>query len=246
MPFTGENRPGASFNKSKESAERFHAAAPPTAGAGFAGNLDVVIKDQNIAAIIVLLFVCVVLGVLSAVFTVQLYADMQKGTALKAQYLLLFLPLVELLCLAFLVRAILQRRKYGVSELRWASAAPPRVGSVFRGALFTTNDVPAQSEFVFSISCTRTKSSGSGKNRRSHSQTVFNQDSKVPAGGVRSRSGVPFEFNLPTTCEPSKREHNVQISWSLNVKAKTGGVDFGASFPIHVGGVGDNSADPDE
>lgn len=235
MPFIGDNRPGSSFQRSNESAQKFHTA--PQAGAhshNFGSYQGLVVKDSNLMGIIGILILSVILSVIALPLTGQFLSNLETGAGGAANYLMLLVPLGAFVSIIFLIRAIGRQKKYGRSELRFTQPGNPKIGESFKAALFATAEIKAEKEYVFELECKRTKWTGSGKQRSSTTRSLYKNSIRVPASSVNAKSGIPIEFRLPPESQPTQRERNLQVSWALQVHAATPGIDFKADFPITV------------
>ncbi len=75
--------------------------------------------------------------------------------------------------------------------------------------------------------------SGSGKNRSTHQDVLWQKSYRVALD--RSGPGIPIAFQVPYDCEPTDDgDSDNQRIWKLEVKAEVLGVDYHVEFEVPV------------
>lgn len=153
---------------------------------------------------------------------------------IKGNYVVLFVLLFPLVGLGLLIAAIkwtIRARKFRQVEFRMLSV-PGVIGGKLAGSVYFTSSSRTTSDYVFSLSCTKTVRSGTDNDTTTH--TLWQHIKKVPAIslGNAALSGIPVEFTIPSNCEATNE--NERIRWTLNACAEAPGVDFSADFEVPV------------
>ena len=160
---------------------------------------------------------------------------LQKGNRL-ALFGLLF-PLVGLGLAAWALYTVLQRRKYGQSVLQMA-AVPGVLGGELAGVVRTAAHIQPEAGFHVSLSCIQQTTSGSGDNRSTHAEILW-QDEQVIVRQLGQSdadpSAIPVLFAIPYNCRPTDDANSDnQTIWRLKVAAAVPGIDYAAAFDVPV------------
>lgn len=147
--------------------------------------------------------------------------------------LILLFPLVGSGLLAGAVYVTLKHLKYGISELRMAEF-PAVLGGALRGVIHIPRTLEPQDGFLLKFSCIEETVSGSGKNRKTHTKTLW-QDTRSlarPAQSGPDGTDIPVLFALPYDMPATGELGEAKIYWTLEVHAPTAGVDYSADFKV--------------
>jgi hypothetical protein len=156
-------------------------------------------------------------------------------------YFVLLFPAVGVLLLFVAIRGVVQQRKYGASTLLLRTI-PGVIGRTLEGDVDTRIETAPQGGFEVRLLCVRRSTTGHGKNRRTHSQTLWQDHVTVPPadlgrgpGGVR----IPVAFALPPSAVPTHdSDPEDAIDWRLVVNATMAGVDYSDLFEVPVFATG--------
>ena len=163
-----------------------------------------------------------------------------------AALLALVFPAVGLLLMAWAVRAFLRWRKFG-SAVFELSTNPGALGGHLEGQIHTNIRGALDEGFEVSLTCTRTVTTGSGDNRSSHDDVLWQDAVVVPRGALGLAAGgltVPVRFTIPMDAAPaSDPDADQPIHWKLSAEAEMTGVDFAAEFKVPV--FKTDASDPD-
>lgn len=145
-------------------------------------------------------------------------------------------PLVGLGLLFVAGRAIHRYRKFGRSTLL-LETIPGVIGGYLRGRVQTRTRLMATRAQV-TLRCIREITTGSGDNRSTREQILFEEKRDVDESGFHMGmygSEIPIAFRIPFDCEPSDDENpRDEILWRVGVTAEVPGVDFGVNFVVPV------------
>lgn len=148
--------------------------------------------------------------------------------------LILLFPLVGSGLLVGAVYATLQRRKYGRSELRLAQF-PAVLGGPLRGVVHVSKPIDAIEGYRLTVSCLEDTTTGSGKNRSTHTKTLW-QDTRslaLPAASGSEGTDIPVLFALPYNMpQTDERDSDHKTYWTLEVHAPVSGIDFKETFRV--------------
>lgn len=154
-------------------------------------------------------------------------------------FVLLF-PLVGILCVGVLIRALLRNSKFGRSELILESA-PVVVGGTLSGNILTgvQTRLTPRGGFQVQLLCLRQEIHRSGRDRQVNLNEIWTAEATVQGqrrADDRRLLAVPIEFEIPhdaTASSDSLMAEN-RILWRLEIKADLPGVDYYACFEIPV------------
>ncbi len=152
-----------------------------------------------------------------------------------AALLALLFPAIGIGVIVWAVREVLRKRRYGDSVLRLDSLPVPLGGS-----LRATFEVPARlsdRELEIQLACVHRYRSGSGKNRRTQEDILWEdrQHAKARSGSQPGSTAARIEMALPHDQPVARRRPpDDTIVWRLTVEADEPGVDFKGEFELPV------------
>lgn len=156
-------------------------------------------------------------------------------------YFILLFPAVGLVMLVLAARGSLQARKYGASVFHLKGNTGV-IGRTIEGEIETRIQTAPADGFEVRLRCTRRYTTGYGKNRKTHRQTVWKDHVTVPSADLeQGPTGlrIPVAFAIPTSVPPASDEDPREgIEWHLVVDAKTPGVDYSDTFDVPVFATG--------
>lgn len=179
--------------------------------------------------------------------TVVIHSEFSNPSPDRAVFLVLLFPGIGLLLAAIAARGILQRRKFGSTEIE-LDALPVPLGGRLGGRVLTgiqPRDTPPEG-FRVALNCYRRRvrrtSDGDGGTRREVDMDLLWRDETRMAGvpeDANTRLAVPFSFDLPEDQPESTAEKTEnRILWRLDVHADLPGIDYETSIEIPVFDVG--------
>ena len=149
----------------------------------------------------------------------------------------LIFPAVGVMLASWAVYAILQWRKFGNSTFEMHSN-PGVLGGYLEGRIHTNIRTRPESGYRLTLNCSRTESSGSGKNRSSTTRVLWQDTMVVPGNHVGAGphgASIPVRFGIPYDAGPeSDTEGSGTNKWQLQVAAELPGVDFSTDFDVPV------------
>lgn len=136
--------------------------------------------------------------------------------------------------LYFAIRATMQHFRYGESWCHISGKAGV-IGKSMAGSVRTNNNIKAEGDYTIILECLETYTTGSGKNRSTKVDVIWQDKQSVPHTGKNSRVGIPFSFPLPPyPPETGYQLSRGRISWQLRISAPVQGVDYSAIFVVPV------------
>ena len=144
------------------------------------------------------------------------------------------LSLGGLIFVYFAIRFTARHLRYGKSWCLLDGKAGI-LGKQISGKIRTEKEIETSSDFQILLQCIETYSSGSGKNRTTHTSVKFQATCSVPSAGISSKAGIPFSMLLPPfPPETGYQLARVSINWQLKIDAPVNGVDYSAMFIVPV------------
>jgi hypothetical protein len=148
---------------------------------------------------------------------------------------------IGFVALVFLGHALmnsLRLRKFGTSVLEIEEAVR---GGHFRGVVRTARDLAPRGDYRLHLACIerlRKRPSSGNMNPRPRDVTRWESKVTVPAAGVQSRVGIPFDIPLPDVVpsDHAASERSEAIRWQLTVQASLPGLDYRAIFGVRIQG----------
>ena len=144
----------------------------------------------------------------------------------------LLFPIVGVGLVVWAARSFIQWRKFGESifEMR---TIPGVIGGPLEGTIRVSADIRPGAGFDVMLSSVHRYRSGSGKNRSTHQDVLWQKSYRVALD--RSGPGIPIAFQVPYDCEPTDDgDSDNQRIWKLEVKAEVLGVDYHVEFEVPV------------
>ncbi len=167
--------------------------------------------------------------------TVAFWLKGAEGAPPVTRYLVMIFPGAGLLLLAAAVKAVMAQFRYGTSVLELATLpAPP--GRLLAGVIETRGVIAPEAGFRIRLSCLRRVVRGSGKNR-STSEDLLWQDERIIPGATRTGGGIGIPFAIPIPAdalESNDQNPRDRLAWRLTVDAEVPGVDYNAGFDVPV------------
>jgi hypothetical protein len=155
-------------------------------------------------------------------------------------YVALLFPLIGAGMLGYALYLSWRRYVYGV-PLFIMDRIPGVLGGTLSGRITVRVEFLPEAEVGLRLSCVRRVTTGSGKNRSTREEILWQNEQKVhgSAGG-----GVPVRFTLPVDLPPSTPPGpaDSSILWRLEASMQVPGVDFAATFLLPVFVTGESSA----
>lgn len=158
----------------------------------------------------------------------------------------LIFPAIGLLLVGWTVRAFLRWRKFGSATFE-LTTNPGVLGGYLEGLIHTGIRGNLDEGFEVTLTCTRTVSTGSGDNRSTRDDVLWQDAAFVRRGTLGfgpEGITVPVRFAIPFAAAPaSDPDASQPIHWKLAAEAEMTGVDFAAEFKVTVFKTDDS--DPD-
>lgn len=178
------------------------------------------------------------------VFIVLLGRGFQK----PGEYLVGLFPLVGVGLLWAAIYQTVRRRKYGRTRFV-PSSLPGVIGGYLGGVIEVPARVVPEADAHLSLRCVRRETRGSGKNRRTTDNVLWEREELIArdqwvsgAGGTR----IPVLFYIPPgQPDTDDSDSNNEIVWRLSASAATAGVDFATQFNVPVFATGETAAPPE-
>jgi hypothetical protein len=194
-----------------------------------------VIKSSNKMAMIgALLFAGLWNGVCFPILFVLPWGDVRDEPIMLV---MLLFPVIGVGAAIFAIRAAIRWFKFGESTFQMASV-PGVIGGSLDGLIRIPAYIRPQEGFAVSLRNQRKHTTGSGKNRKTTTTTLWTAELTVPPEEVlmdREQSAIPIHFTIPS----NKQQTDMAIPdnkylWELSVTAEVPGVDFHAEFEVPV------------
>jgi hypothetical protein len=163
-----------------------------------------------------------------------LFLRQDDGGGLGRLFVLIF-PGVGVILLISVSYILLRRRRYGVPVLELATLPAP-VGRALAGLIRTRAVFDPAGGFVVRLQCIHRTVTGSGKNRSTHEDTVWEAQRTIP-GASRDADGIAIPIAIPIppdARETDRRNSSDQILWRLQVSAAVEGIDFRTQYEVPV------------
>lgn len=160
----------------------------------------------------------------------------------------LIFPAVGAVILVWAVRCTARRRKYGMSRLH-LETMPGAIGGEFRGTLTVAGRIEGIDRVVVELKCIHTYTTGSGKNKSTHHETLHQDKIEVEPAIMfgQTQLDVPFRFAIPADCPPCEEPgYRGTIGWKLLAEGSAPGVDLAMEFEVpvyRVSGAGTESVE---
>lgn len=146
----------------------------------------------------------------------------------------LLFPLVGAGLIVWAVRSIVRWRKFGRSVFIM-DPFPAHPGGIVRGTLELQSPLNTATgdEMIVSLSCIRKITTGSGKNRSTRKNYLWQDQQSVPL--IPGQKRIEFGFKLDEKAQlTDKRNSSDERLWRVDCLAQVPGVDFNANFEVPV------------
>ena len=190
--------------------------------------------EGGVAALVVTWLAGLFIALFVSIFVVLLAQD--EEAPLFAQAIVgcfTLIPIGVLLTAAYLTARHL---KYG-SPVLHLKESPIVPTATLEGVVEVGSAIDAREAVKLTLKCTRTTTTGSGKQRSTTVDTLHEQSVVVPELEVRSAVGggtvIPVRLVVPDGL-PERAPGNPSHAWKLEVHCETPGVDFAATFDLPV------------
>lgn len=155
---------------------------------------------------------------------------------MKGQYALLLLAIFPLVGLSFLTAAVVtfqRQRKFG-KVLCHLHSLPGWTGDRISLSVEIPYQFPQGLKYKASLKNTYTYSTGSGKNRTTHTVVKAQMDTSgdVPAHMPTAR--IPLNFDIPVDGYPTDTSGSTTYAWSVNLTIAKPGLDLMEEFQVPV------------
>jgi len=123
---------------------------------------------------------------------------------------------------------------------------PGVVGGMLSGRVRIPTVVLPEKDAVTVLECVRRVTTGSGKNRHTSEDILWQEESSVPRRALVQESRatlIPVRFLIPPEQPPTDEEDpDNQLLWRLRARMAVPGVDFSAAFQVPVFRTADSPA----
>ncbi|HEX2861344.1 MAG TPA: hypothetical protein VHN79_06875 [Lacunisphaera sp.] len=169
-------------------------------------------------------------------------------SASKGAYFVYVFPLVGFFLVWGAIYQTIRWRKYGRARFV-PSSLPGVLGGYLGGVIEVPAQVQPEADAQLALKCVRRETRGSGKNRRTTDNVLWEREESIArnkwlsaAGGTR----IPVLFYIPPECAATDgSDANNEIVWRLSAAAATPGVDFATQFNVPVFVTGETAAPPE-
>lgn len=156
----------------------------------------------------------------------------------KAGLVALLFPLVGVGLLIWAVRNTLRLKKYGTSRLE-LTTIPGVIGHTLAGVVRISSVLQPPEGFYTTLSCIRQVTTGSGEDRSTGENILWQEERQIRGEPSRDVSGmttrIPIAFRLPSdarACDSS--DPRDCILWRLTLTASVPGVDYNSVFEVPI------------
>ena len=152
------------------------------------------------------------------------------------RFLILLFPLFGLLLLVGAINLTMRYLKFGRSNLE-LETLPGCVGGWLAGTVHTPASLHEAETVRVTLRCIRSETHGSGKDRRTHDSTIWEDEQTLACPLPPGREGgttIPVSFRIPPDCQPTFDSTRDDIVWRLRVTAAVPGADYAADFAVPV------------
>lgn len=149
----------------------------------------------------------------------------------------LVFPAIGLGLLAAATLKTLRNAKYGESIFQLASSSGI-LGGPLAGVVHSSRHIQPEDGFRLTLTCVRRVTTGSGKNRRTREDILWQETRTVQRELMDrdfSRTAIPVMFHLPYDATPTSiAGEAAPVIWRLRAEAATPGLDYQADFEVPV------------
>lgn len=135
-------------------------------------------------------------------------------------------------------------RRFGNSTLQLATQ-PGVIGGKFAGLVRLPLKIHAADGFHVTLKCVRTVTTGSGDDRRTVEQLLWEQEKvlAVDASKDLTQTALPVLFAVPFEQPPTEPDSPAPVSWRVEVKATNPGIDLNVRFEVPIFKTAESSPD---
>jgi hypothetical protein len=186
-------------------------------------------------------------NVISWMVTIAFLTDSSQSHP-RGMFLLIFLfPAIGLALLVAAVRTTLVARRFGASVLR-LKTLPVVLGGALDGVIELHTTLPKDAPVRTRLSCLRRVTTGSGDDRRTQENVLWQRENLLRPGLPEFRAGhtgIPVFFRVPADQPPVTPSGREGVLWRVEAEAKISGPDLKLQFevPVFFGKVGDVPAE---
>jgi len=178
---------------------------------------------------------------LSAPATFAMMDELEKGN--WAILVILLFDVIGVFLVVSAIRYTLAAKRFGTTVLR-LDPHPGSVGGQVGGCVAARVPFDEAQAFSVKLSCIHTYTRGSGKNRNTHHETLWQDErffhAQPSADGM---SAVWFCFDVPAGLPVSEGASSDFHHWQLQAGAEIPGIDFGVDWDIPVFATGKASVE---
>jgi len=163
-------------------------------------------------------------------------AALEQGN--RAGLVALLFPVAGIGLLAWAARITARLRRFGVSRLE-LETRPAAIGRSLAGTVQAPLSLTPTDGFRVTLSCIRRVTTGSGDDRSTREQILWQEEQRVTGRPSRTAQGmttaVPVRIPIPPDALPcdDSTPRNV-VLWRLEVSAEVPGVDYASTFEVPV------------
>jgi hypothetical protein len=152
-----------------------------------------------------------------------------------AAFFVLLFPLVGTGLAIWAVREIAEVLRFGKAVFRMASV-PGVIGGKLAGIIQLPQKLQTADGFHVRLKCTRTVTTGSGKNSNTEEQILWEetQDIATDAAKTPGETAIPVLFGISYNEPPTDPGASSPIAWRLEATAKNPGIDLAIRFEVPV------------
>jgi hypothetical protein len=153
----------------------------------------------------------------------------------RAVLFVLIFPAVGIVVAVLALRELARSRRFGGATLRLATV-PCVIGGKLAGVIQLPTKVQAESGFRLKLACTQTVTTGSGKNRHTVENVIWEDEQLLAVDAIRdpASTALPVLFAIPFDQPQTDPEASAPIAWRLEVSARNPGVDLSVRFELPV------------
>ncbi len=203
------------------------------------------IKDSNAAGAMGMLFFALFWNAISWTITIAFFRE-GKQEEEAAMYFVLLFPFVGIFIAWSALHALLKWFKFGSSVFEMAEV-PGVIGGQLGGIIRAKAGVRPREGIKLALQCIFKKVTGSGKNQRTHEETLWEKEQLVPQSDLQAsgmHSLIPVFFDIPYECKPTEEiSPSQEHYWKLSATAKLDGIDYAADFVVPVFKTADSRPD---
>lgn len=166
----------------------------------------------------------------------------------KAAILVYLFPLIGLGLLSGAIYQTVRWRKFGRTRFV-PSSLPGVIGGYLGGVIEVPARVVPEGEARLMLKCIRRETRGSGKNRSTTDNVLWEHEELIARDKWMSGLGgtqIPVLFFIPATCAGTDdSDTNNEVVWRLSAEAAVPGVDFSTQFDVPVFATGETATPPE-